>query len=127
LTTVTGVNVPKIYHTDDHDTVIRKYAETVQKNNPDKYQVRMILDEEEITEIGGIKPDLILYSPNTQEPVLVIEVETLETLSESQAEERWLPLSKSTKSLQIIIPKGTLVRARGFCRKLGIKAGFQEY
>ncbi|MDP8229473.1 MAG: hypothetical protein P9M15_08485 [Candidatus Electryoneaceae bacterium] len=151
----------QIFPKDDHDTIVRKFADLIQKNNPDKYQVRTFLDGLPLLWVGEHVPDIILYEPDStpeksdskkpddpikssspvklvlvrkdeqrdipKKPVLVIEVETTDSVSEQRAEERWLPIFGEAKALQIIIPKGVASRVKRYCKKFGIKATFQEY
>ena len=117
----------QIYHTDDHDTVVRKFAELVEKNNPGKFLVITALSEGKPVEVGGVRPDIILRSPDGKKTLLVIEVETADTINETQAAERWKPISTAAPAFQLVIPKGNLPRAKRFCRRLDIKARFQEF
>lgn len=117
----------QIFHHDDHDTVVRKYAELIMKNNPGQFKVTTNLDDSESVEVGGISPDIVLHDSSGNDLLTVIEVETAASVGSEQAEARWKPISEGAPVLQIIVPKGTQARARRICKKLGIKARFQEY
>ncbi len=123
----------QIYRTDDHDTVLRKFAELIEKNNPGKFQISTALDEggdrgdRGSVEIGGVKPDIVLKSSDGDQILLVIEVETSSTISLVQASQRWKPISAAAPAFQVVVPKGSLNSVRRLCRRLEIKARFQEY
>lgn len=113
----------KILHTDDHDTVAQKFASLIAKNNPDEYAITIYRPSNE----AELKPDITLENPKTGELEMAIEVETNQTLTEETAQSRWVTSSNIAPKLQIVIPKGTLNRARRYAKKLGIKTSFYEY
>lgn len=117
----------QIYHSDDHDTIVRKFADRILKNNRDRYKVYTNLPGDEAQTIGSHEPDIVLKSVEGGTVELIIEVETIDSLTENQASERWAPLAEATSKLQAVIPKGTLARAKRYCKRLGIKVKFQEY
>jgi len=117
----------KIHSYDDHDTVVRKYAELVQKNNPDQFKVFTNLADGDIAKVGGIAPDIVLKDTKGSKILTVIEVESSTSIDNTRAEERWKPIADAVKSFQLLIPKGTLARANRICKKIGIKAKLQEY
>ena len=116
----------QIYSSDDHDTIIRKFADQILKNNPDQFKAIVNLPEEKTIELAGIVPDILLVDPTNDKPQVAIEVETAETLTENHAETRWKPISTSVPRFQVVLPKGTVNRAKRYCKKLGIKAAFHE-
>lgn len=116
----------QIFRTDDHDTVIRKFADQISKNNPDQYDVYMNLPGEKKLTIAGLIPDILLVDPETSEPLIGIEVETVTTLNEEQVLTRWKPLSGALPRFQVVIPKGTLNRVKRYCKSRNIKAAFHE-
>jgi len=116
----------QIYNTDDHDTIVRKFADQILKNSPDQFKAIVNLPEEKTIELAGIVPDILLVNPADDKPQVAIEVETTETLSENRAETRWKPISTAVSRFQVVLPKGTVNRAKRYCKKLGIKAAFHE-
>ncbi|MDP8237761.1 MAG: hypothetical protein P9X24_01610 [Candidatus Hatepunaea meridiana] len=117
----------QIFSYDDHDTVVRKYAELVQKNNPEQYRVVTCFDEGEKAELGGVIPDIALFDPKGTEIQTVIEVETATSISNIQAESRWKPIADAAPAFQLLIPKGALAKTKRLCKKIDIKAKYQEY
>jgi hypothetical protein len=115
----------QIFHTDDHNSVAHKYADLVLKNNPGKYKVYVI--GEKPAKVGGLESDIVLKDPSGKKLVLAIEVETNDSLSLEQAEARWKPIAAKAPAFQVVLPKGTLARAKRFCKQLEIKAKFYEY
>ncbi len=117
----------KIHSYDDHDTVVRKYAELVKKNNPDQFTVFTNLADSDVVRVGEIAPDIVLKDAKGSKILTAIEVETSISIDNTQAEERWKPIADAVASFQLLIPKGTLARANRICKKIGIKAKLQEY
>ncbi len=114
----------QIFPTDDHNTIIRKFADQISKNNPDRYTVYVNLPGEENFEIAGMIPDILLVDPAESKPLIAIEVETAATLKDERVKDRWKPLSEAVSRFQVVIPKGTLNRAKRYCKNLDIKAAF---
>ncbi len=129
--------MPRIFPQDDHDTVVQKFATQFQKNNPDKFEVIIGTDDKiSAYTVGDIKPDIALFhrdetnpdrSDYSEKPTLIIEVETVGTLTEKQAIQRWKPISEVATLFQLVVPKGVSARAKRYCKRLKIKAQFQEY
>ena len=117
----------QIFPNDDHDTVVRKYAELVGKNNPDKFKVSTKLTSDKPVEIDGQVPDIVLQDASGSEILIAIEVETVSSISLEQAQECWKPVADAVPVFQILTPKGTTARVNRLCKKLGIKARLQEY
>lgn len=117
----------QIFHNDDHDTVVKKYAELVRKNNPEKFRVTMNMEEGKEVMIAGVAPDIIIKDASGVDILLAIEVETATSINSDQALERWKPIAEQVPVFQLLLPKGTVARAKRMCKKLGIKARFQEY
>ena len=116
----------QIFRTDDHDTIVRKFADQISKNNPEQYRVYMNLPGEENLEIAGLIPDILLIDPDSSTPLIGIEVETVATLNEERVKERWKPLSEALPRFQVVLPKGTLNRAKRYSKSWNIKAAFHE-
>ncbi len=116
----------QIFPNDDHDTIVRKFADMVRKNNPDLFRVVTNLPGDEAVEIAGTAPDILLLNPEDSAPRVAIEVETAATVSQSRAEQRWLPIAGAVPKFQVVLPKGTVNRAKRYCKRLGIKAAFHE-
>jgi len=117
----------KILREDDHDTVVRKYAELVEKNNPDQYVVKTNIGGDRGNLIGEITPDIVLYNLSGEKIITAIEIETNESLSSKTAAMRWKPIIDRVPSLQILVPKGTAAKTKRICKKFGIKAKIQEF
>ena len=116
----------QIFKTDDHDTILRKFADQVVKNNPDKYQVTVNLPDEDQVEVGGVRPDIVLVNPEDSSLEIAIEIETASTLTETQASDKWRPISASVPKFIVVLPKGMVNRAKRYCKRFGIKASFHE-
>lgn len=113
----------QIFAQDDHNTIARKFAELVQKNNPDTLRVQINADDKTVI---GSEPDVAIYDLNDK-LTLAVEIETMDTLSDEQALQRWKPIADKAPSFQIVLPKGTLARVKRICKRNGIKAKFQVY
>ena len=116
----------QIFHTDDHDAVVAKYAELVRKNNPDKYKI-VTAGEGHAVKVGGVQADIVLKDVAGKKNLLFIEVETMASLTDRQATDRWQPISGAGTPLQLVIPKGTLQRVKRLCKGAGVKATYYEY
>lgn len=64
----------QIFRDDDHDTVVKKYAELVQKNNPEQFRVFTILTKGNDIKLGGLTPDIVLNDNEGNKVITVIEV-----------------------------------------------------
>ncbi len=117
----------QILHSDDHDTVVRKYTELVLKNNPDKFRIATNLEGSDRIMVAGLAPDIVIQDAKGAEILVAIEVETATSIDNNQAAERWKPISEKAPVFQLLLPKGTVARAKRICKKLGIKAKLQEY
>jgi hypothetical protein len=116
----------QLKHSDDHNTVIKKYSELIAKSNPNKFGIQTLFSEGKSVEVAGIIPDILLL--NEEGSVLTaIEVETVSSVGSDTSTERWKQISGSVAEFQILLPKGTQARANRICKKLGIKARLQEY
>ncbi len=116
----------QLKHSDDHDTIVRKYSELIAKNNPDKYGIQSLLSEGKSVEVAGIIPDILLLNEDGS-ILTAIEVETVSSVGSDASTVRWKQISGSVKEFQVLLPKGTQARAKRLCKKLGIKARLQEY
>ncbi|MCF7810580.1 hypothetical protein K9N50_06295 [bacterium] len=116
----------KLSHSDDHETVIKKYSELIEKNNPDKFRIRTSLPGGEGLEIADMIPDIVLLDKDS-EALIAIEAETVSSVGSDESVERWKAIAGAVKEFQILLPKGTQARANRICKKLGIKVRFQEY
>lgn len=115
----------QIFPTDDHDTVVAKYADLIRKNNPDRYQVITAAESPGRTAVPH--PDIVLKDPTGKKTVLAIEIETVPTLADPAAPERWKSCAAKFPALQVAVPKGTLKRAKRLGKHLGAKIRFLEY
>jgi hypothetical protein len=107
-----------------HDWVIGKIKEKYSRLYK---EVHTNPGNEKRFEIKGYYPDVVFV--NYGQIVLVVEVETQETISEEEAEE-WKDLSSLGAQLVLIVPKEMQNAAREICWKKGIaakiKIGFFE-
>jgi hypothetical protein len=114
--------MPQIYRSDDHDTIVRKFAEAVEHHNPGRYRIVIAAGEA----AASANADILLFEGEATKPVLSIEIETAATVSEEQATTRWLRNSQSGP-LEVVVPKGFDNRAKALFRKHKIKARLIQY
>ena len=97
-----------------HDWVIRKLQERYSRVYK---EVHINPGEEQNYEVKGRYPDAVCV--NYGQIVLVIEVETKETVTEQEVAE-WKELSQLGVQLVVLVPKELLGVARDICWKNGI-------
>lgn len=114
----------QIFPNDSHSTVVHKIAGLIEKNNPGIYRLQFSTGG---YVVSSSEPDIILFNKETGSSVMVIQVETIETLSRPEVPTRWLGVSRIAPKLQIVIPKGTVNRVKRQLKKTGLKASIVEY
>lgn len=76
----------------------------------------------EFTDGGGERlfPDIVVVEYPGNYPVIVVQVETRETLTREQAERVWSRLQTAEAPLNIYVPAGLAAHARDYARAAGI-------
>jgi len=99
-----------------HDWVIRKIKE---KYGRLYKEVHINPGDEKNYEFKGKYPDAVFV--NYGQVVMIVEVETAETVNEGEAEQ-WRELSELGVKLSIIVPKENQKKAREICWDKGLAA-----
>ena len=68
-----------------------------------------------------VLPDIVVVEHPRNQPVIVAQVETRETVTRLQAELVWAPLETGEAPLYIYVPAGLVRRARDYAMSVGIK------
>lgn len=71
--------------------------------------------------VGGeaLYPDVVVLKWPEKVVEMLAEVETADTVTEEQARERWLPLSRAGR-LYLFVPVGLAQETKRLCRRLGV-------
>jgi hypothetical protein len=105
----------------EHDRVIR----LLQARWKRRYQVGINPGAETNAAIGSgdatTYPDVVLTTPGSRRPEIVIEVETGESVNRMEALFEWARLAKERSAFHLFVPSGSVEVARRLCQENSIR------
>lgn len=108
-----------------HDKVI---AEAVKILNQEQFDIYTNPSQEKNAGINDNYPDIILTEKGTNTVKFIIEVETIDSITENEAENQWKKFATEIKStFYLLVPVNSLNKANELCKKLGINVRFAQY
>lgn len=107
-----------------HDQVVKIAADYIDKT---KYDVYTNPNGEQNTGLGGHYPDIILAPKGTKNVRFIIEVETTDSITLSEAQNQWAVYSKLGGTFYLLIPSESLAIAQQLCRQANVQAKFGTF
>lgn len=104
-----------------HDQVVKLAANNI---NHDKYDVYTNPNGEQNTGVSGQYPDIILAPKGTKNVSFIIEVETADSITLSEAQTQWAAYSKLGGTFYLLVPSNSLETAKQLCRQANIQPKF---
>jgi len=104
-----------------HDQVIKIAASYITK-----YKVYTNPGSEKNASLGNLYPDIILTDKNTNTVVFTIEVETAESVTESEADQ-WKQFSNLGGTFYLMVPQNQRAEAERICKKYLIPVKYATY
>lgn len=95
-----------------------------------KERVFFNLDGAKNKEINGMYPDLVVFDRKGENPIIIEEVETENSINEESAEKKWIPYSGiDNAQFRLVVPRGMKERAMRIVEEKGIasKVVIKEY
>lgn len=110
----------------EHDEVVRLIAKI--RFGGEEWNVYTNPGTEHNFPVDSRYPDIVVVNINSEEVVVIGEVETSESVAYDEAEDQWKPYSKLGATFYLYVPKGYCPDARKICNELDIKIdGFRHY
>jgi len=107
-----------------HDTVIQTAAQRLDRS---KYDVHMNPGSEKNIAVGSEYPDIVVTPRGANTVQFIIEVETEDSVSDSEADAQWKPYSELGGAFYLLVPHSSLQAARSICLRKAIRAKFATY
>jgi len=108
-----------------HDKVI---AEAVKILSQEHFDIYTNPNKEKNAGINDNYPDIILTEKGTNTVKFIIEVETVDSITENEAENQWKKFATEIKStFYLLVPANSINKANELCKKLGINVRFAQY
>lgn len=107
-----------------HDRVIQMASNNLDKIN---HNVYTNIGEQRITKVGEEYPDIIITKKNESAVNFIIEVETSDSIIQSEAVSQWNAYSKLGGTFYLLVPKDSRNLAEQICLQHNIKARFGTY
>lgn len=110
---------------DIHDKVVH---DIVSHLNTETYDVYINPGQEKNAGIGDNYPDVILTEKNSTTVKFIMEVETVESVSQDEALRQWKKyVSEINATFYLVVPVSSLKKAKELCQREGINARFTTF
>jgi len=106
-----------------HDRIIQRAYDTLDKVN---YRVYMNQGLNRNINVNGHYPDIIITRVNNNTAEFIIEVETNDTINQSEVNQ-WRIFSQLSRNFYLLVPAADRLRAGTLCLQMGVKAKFATY
>lgn len=108
-----------------HDKVVH---DIVSHLNTETYDVYINPGQEKNAGIGDNYPDVILTEKNGTTVKFIMEVETVESVSQEEAMQQWKKyVSEINATFYLVVPISSLKKAKELCQREGINARFTTF
>lgn len=108
-----------------HDKVV---CDIVSHLNTETYDVYINPGQEKNAGIGDNYPDIILTEKSSTTVRFIMEVETVESVSQEEAMRQWKKyVSEISATFYLVVPVSSLKKAKDLCQREGINARFTTY
>ena len=108
-----------------HDKVVH---DIVSHLNTETYDVYTNPGQEKNAGIGDNYPDVILTEKNGTNVKFIMEVETVESVSQEEALRQWKKyVSEINATFYLVVPVSSLKKAKELCQREGINARFTTF
>lgn len=108
-----------------HDKVVH---DIVSHLNTETYDVYTNPGQEKNAGIGDNYPDVILTEKNGTTVKFIMEVETVESVSQEEALRQWKKyVSEINATFYLVVPVSSLKKAKELCQREGINARFTTF
>lgn len=108
-----------------HDKVVH---DIVSHLNTETFDVYINPGQEKNAGIGDNYPDVILTEKNGTTVKFIMEVETVESVSQEEAMQQWKKyVSEINATFYLVVPISSLKKAKELCQREGINARFTTF
>lgn len=108
-----------------HDKVVH---DIVSHLNTETYDVYINPGQEKNAGIGDNYPDVILTDKNSTTVKFIMEVETVESVSQEEALRQWKKyVTEINATFYLVVPISSLKKAKELCQREGINARFTTF
>lgn len=108
-----------------HDKIVH---DIVSHLNTESYDVYINPGQEKNAGIGDNYPDVILTEKNGTTVKFIMEVETVESVSQEEALRQWKKyVSEINATFYLVVPISSLKKAKELCQREGINARFTTF
>ena len=108
-----------------HDEVIRQIVGHLNQRD---YDVYTNPGQQKNAGIGDNYPDVVMTVKNEQTVKFILEIETADSVTETEASQQWRKYANEIKaSFYIVVPSNSVSRAKQYCVKYGVNARFASY
>lgn len=108
-----------------HDKVVH---DIVSHLNTETFDVYINPGQEKNAGIGDNYPDVILTEKNGTTVKFIMEVETVESVSQEEAMQQWKKyVSEINATFYLVVPVSSLKKAKELCQREGINARFTTF
>lgn len=119
-----GVSIREVKAQNLHDYVVNTAATRLDRA---KYDVYTNPGTQKNIVIGGQYPDVVVTPKGVNTVQFVIEVETQDSVNDSEAVGQWKPYSELGSTFYLLVPHVSLQIAQNLCLRNGIQAKFAVY
>lgn len=107
-----------------HDQIIRLAANRISREN---YNVHLNPNKEHNAQINSLYPDIIVTSANDRTVNFIIEIETINSVTDEEATEQWKPYSLLRGTFILLVPAQLKMKTQDLCSKYNIVAKILTY
>jgi len=107
-----------------HDKIIQQAYDNLDKVGHDVY---VNAGQQNNTNVGGEYPDIIITTKDDKAVKFIIEVETSDSINQSEAVTQWTKYSKLGGVFYLLLPKESRNLAEQICIQNNIKARYGTY
>lgn len=108
-----------------HDRVVEEIKDNL---NQKDYDIYINPGSEKNASVAGNYPDVIMTKKGETTVQFIMEVETSDSITKTEAEDQWKKYATEIKAtFYLIVPEASRSRAIQLCQQVGVNARFATY
>ena len=108
-----------------HDRVVEEIRNSL---NQTDYDIYINPGSEKNASVAGNYPDVIMTRRGESSVEFILEVETADSVTKSEAENQWKKYATEINAtFYLVVPKASLNRAIQLCQQVGVNVRFATY
>ena len=108
-----------------HDRVVEEIKNNL---NQKDYDIYINPGSEKNASVSGNYPDVIMTKKGETTVQFIMEVETSDSITKTEAEGQWKKYATEIKAtFYLVVPKASISRAIQLCQQVGVNARFATY